>query len=220
VLVRPTFADAAVRRVARGEGQDRCGAVSAEVQLPDATSVAADRDAVSTAAAVSADADGVEHPSGSFEDFYRAEHPRVVRLAYALTGSWSVAEDIAQEAFLRALPRFDGQLRRPDAWIRPFVANLARSRGRRARSEVGALLRLRGRPEPRSSEVAFPAELEATWRAVRRLPPRQRLAIALFYVEDRSIADIALVLDCAEGTVKATLHQARTRLATLLDEED
>jgi RNA polymerase sigma-70 factor (ECF subfamily) len=51
------------------------------------------------------------------------------------------------------------------------------------------------------------------WRAVRALPPRQAQAVALYYVDDRSVAEIAEILRCAEGTVKAHLHKARQKLA-------
>ena len=52
---------------------------------------------------------------------------------------------------------------------------------------------------------------------MRALPRRQAQVVALFYVDDRSVADIALVLECAEGTVKAHLHKARGALAVALD---
>jgi RNA polymerase sigma-70 factor (ECF subfamily) len=59
---------------------------------------------------------------------------------------------------------------------------------------------------------SMPSESEAFWDEVRRLPSRQAQAIALRYVEDLSIAEIANVLAVAEGTVKALLHQGRERL--------
>lgn len=62
----------------------------------------------------------------------------------------------------------------------------------------------------------LPEQDEAVWRAVRQLPRRQAQVVALHYVDDRSVAEIAAVLDLAEGTVKATLHQARQALARAL----
>ena len=55
------------------------------------------------------------------------------------------------------------------------------------------------------------------WAAVRTLPRRQAQAIALFYLEDLPVAGIAAVLGCAEGTVKALLHQGRRGLAARLE---
>jgi RNA polymerase sigma-70 factor (ECF subfamily) len=55
-------------------------------------------------------------------------------------------------------------------------------------------------------------ESETFWKEVRRLPSRQAQAIALHYIEDRSISEVALILGVAEGTVKALLHQGREKL--------
>ena len=54
------------------------------------------------------------------------------------------------------------------------------------------------------------------WRSVRALPARQAQAVALFYLEDYSVRDIAAVLDCSEGTVKTHLSRARTAVARQL----
>jgi RNA polymerase sigma-70 factor (ECF subfamily) len=54
------------------------------------------------------------------------------------------------------------------------------------------------------------------WSAVRGLPARQAQAVALHYLEDRSVADIAAVLGCAEATVKVHLHRGRLALARTL----
>lgn len=64
---------------------------------------------------------------GSFERFYDAQHARVLALVYALTGSWAVAEDLTQEAFTRALTRWEevSGYDQPGAWVRTVAANLA-----------------------------------------------------------------------------------------------
>ena len=58
------------------------------------------------------------------------------------------------------------------------------------------------------------------WERVRALPEQQRWAVALFYVEDRSVADTAAVLGCSEGTVKTHLARARETLARQLRRRD
>lgn len=57
------------------------------------------------------------------------------------------------------------------------------------------------------------------WAAVATLPERQRTAVALFYIGDRSISEVAEVMAVREGTVKTTLHKARSQLRRLLSEE-
>lgn len=158
----------------------------------------------------------VEHPPevrvpSQFEAFYREEYPSVVALSYVLSGSRPAAEDLAQEAFLRAHWEWErvGRMEAPGAWVRRVVVNLGRSRFRRLRSEAAARARLTTAP---TTLVAPDSEYDAFWAEVRRLPSRQAQAIALRYVDDLSVSEIADVLEVAEGTVKALLHQGRERL--------
>jgi len=153
---------------------------------------------------------------GPFEHFYLQEYASVVKLAYALSGSRAGAEDIAQEAFLRAYRDWDrvGSYEHRVAWVRRVAANLATSGLRRRVVEARALIRLAGRWEPAVDPM--PAENAEFWAAVRALPSRQAQAVALYYLEDRSIQQTAAVLGCAEGTVKAHLAKARRALARRL----
>lgn len=153
----------------------------------------------------------------SFHSFMADEWSPVLAFARATTGSWSEAEDLAQEAFLAAYRdwgRVSGY-ERPDAFVRRVVANRSVSGVRRRVREAAALRRL-GRGEPIDTDGTDPA----FWAAVRRLPPRQRHVVALHYLEDRSIHDISAVLDIAEGTVKAHLHAGRKALASMLGEDE
>jgi RNA polymerase sigma-70 factor (sigma-E family) len=161
-------------------------------------------------------APGVVRLPGRFEYFYQQEYPRVVKLVYALSGSRMGAEDIAQEAFLRAYRDWErvGSYEHQAAWVRRVAVNLATSGLRRRLLEARALARLAGRREPALDPL--PADQADFGRALRALPRRQAQAVALFYVEDLSIEQIAVVLDCAEGTVKAHLAKARHSLATRL----
>ena len=139
----------------------------------------------------------------------------MIGLAYALSGSRVVAEDLAQEAFLAAHKSWDkvGGYEKPEAWVRRVVANMSVSLFRRKVRETKALARMRG---TEAYLPALPAEDEEFWKQVRALPKRQAQAIALFYLEDRSVADIAEILDCAENTVKVHLHKGRIKLAEKL----
>jgi RNA polymerase sigma factor (sigma-70 family) len=155
----------------------------------------------------------------SFDRFYVREYRGLVALAYALTGSRGHAEDTAQEAMLVALRRWDdvGRLDSPAGWVRRVCANLATSFVRRRVVEARAMLRVR----PRPNEVAELGYDDGEfWAAVRRLPRRQAQCIALTYVYGCPVVEIAEVLGCAEGTVKAHLARGRDRLASHLDEDD
>jgi RNA polymerase sigma factor (sigma-70 family) len=160
-------------------------------------------------------------PLGSFEAFYRQEHRHLVRIVYALCGSWSVAEEVSQEAFLKALRRWSHvqQMDRPDAWLRRVACNLATSRFRRRAIEARVLLRLSSRHDAPNQEEQ-PAGLDRFWRLVRQLPRRQAQAVALYYADDLSIDEVARVMGCAPGTVKAHLHAARQQLSELYGEQE
>ena len=159
----------------------------------------------------------VQPAADDYGDFYRRELPAMIALAAAVTGSHSGAEDIAQDALLRAYRRWDqiGAYDKPGAWVRRVTINLALSARKRAANELKTRLRL-------SSErrlAPAPADHEEVWAAVRRLPGRQRAAVALHYLEDRSVAEIAEILDCAEGTAKVHLHRGRRSLTDLLEDD-
>ena len=158
----------------------------------------------------------VERPPETFEAFYRKEFAAVVGLAFALSGSRSGAEDLAQEAFLAAHRNWDriAGYEKPGAWVRRVVANLSVSALRRGAAETKALARaaLGQRaelPDFGSSDPGF-------WNAVRSLPRRQSQVVALFYLEDLPIADVADILDMSPGTVKRHLHDGRRTLARRL----
>lgn len=150
-----------------------------------------------------------------FEAFVRRERRPLTAFAWSLTGDRGVAEDVVQEALEAAWQRW-GEVSgydRPGAWARRVVANRAAGRGRRAGRERRAYGRWMG---GRSDEVEPEMPDESFWDEVRNLPERQAQAVALFYLEDLPVADIAVVLGCAEGTVKAHLHRGRLRLAHAL----
>ncbi len=148
----------------------------------------------------------------SFEHFYRSEYRAVVGLAYALSGSRIAAEDLAQDAFVAAHKAWDrvGRYDKPEAWVRRVVSNLSVSAFRTKVREAKALARLK---RPGAYLPSLPAEDHEFWKAVRALPRRQAQSIALHYLEDRPVAEIAEILGCAEGTVKVHLHKGRETLS-------
>ena len=158
-----------------------------------------------------------ERPSQSFDAFFADERDAVLGLAFALTGDRAAAEDIVQDAFLEAFRKWDriAGYDQPGAWVRRVVANMSVSAFRRRGRELRTLTRLMARhdrvvPDLSPSTLAF-------WQAVRALPKRQAQVAALFYLEDRPIAEIASILQIAEGTVKKHLFDGRRALARTLD---
>ena len=155
----------------------------------------------------------------SFEEFYVKDFQAVVGLAYALSGNPWLAEDLAQEAFLAAhrnWPRVSA-FDQPGAWVRRVVANLSVSAFRRRVVEAKTLVRL-GLERHRLSDL--PPDEAEFWEAVRSLPRRQSQVVALHYLEDLPVAEVAAILDMASGTVKKHLFDGRRELARRLRTEE
>jgi RNA polymerase sigma-70 factor (ECF subfamily) len=152
----------------------------------------------------------------TFDAFYRREYPRLVLLAQALVGR-SQAADIAQDAMIVAYRRWDDVrgFVSPVGWVRNVCSNKAISVMRRKESERRALSRLRLRRTV-DDVPGSGGEAEVFWQEVRLLPKRQAQVVALFYALDLTVADVAVTLDCAEGTVKVHLSRARHALAERL----
>jgi RNA polymerase sigma factor (sigma-70 family) len=148
------------------------------------------------------------HPLGSVDTFsawVEPHLPTMTRLAAILT-SESECEDVVQDALVRAWKRrstFDPERGSPATWLFAIVRDQARRR-RTRRRESAPLTHAEQSLDP---ERDFDLE-----QAVVALPARQREAIQLHYFVGLDVKTCAEVMRCAEGTVKATLHQARARL--------
>ncbi len=153
-----------------------------------------------------------------FDAFFRREYRALVGLALALTGDRAAAEDLAQDALLAAHRKWEdlAHYDDPGAWVRRAVANRSASVWRRRARELRAMTRLRAQP------VGMVGPMDAAddefWDAVRALPTRQAQCVALRYLEDRDVAEIAEILHIAAATVRVHLHEARSSLARRLTE--
>ena len=158
--------------------------------------------------------------TGDFAIFYARHHASTLAVVLALRGRDVPAEEIAQEAFLVAYRRWDevAVMDRPDLWVHRVALNTATSRLRRLAAEGRALGRVVARSGGTEAVPDHDADVRF-WATVRRLPRTQREVVALHYAADLSVADVATVLGCPEGTVKSRLHAARERYAALIAEE-
>lgn len=157
-----------------------------------------------------------------FEGWYLREHPRVVSALAAITGRPSVAAEAADEAFVRACERWDHvrAMESPGGWVYQTALNDARRRLRRAGHERRLLGRLAHDPAQGPWDPAPEHWSPELWEALRSLPLREREAIALRYVADLSVAEVAEVMGISSGTAAWTLHSAHHRLARAMGEVD
>ncbi|SDT77684.1 SigE family RNA polymerase sigma factor [Actinoplanes derwentensis] len=153
-----------------------------------------------------------------FDGFYRDTSRRLLRYAYGLTGDAAEAQDLVQETYARAWQRW----RRlagyddPEAWLRLVVNRLSADRWRRL-----GVRRARAAAEPPAPAVDPPSEdVVLLVRAMRELPDKHRRALALHYLLDRSIAEIAEETGGSQNTVKSWLSRGRAALAAALASEE
>jgi RNA polymerase sigma-70 factor, ECF subfamily len=152
-----------------------------------------------------------------FDVFYRSEFASLAMVAGTVAANRSAGEDIAQEALANANQRWAKVvvLDKPGAWVRRVAINLAIGRKRRTVPEAKALLKL----GPAATTAAETRRGDpAVWAAVDQLAPKQRAVVALHYLEDRPVAEIAEIRDISVSAATSNLHKARTNLATMLGE--
>lgn len=149
-------------------------------------------------------------------DVFHASYRRLVVQVYGVVGDLTEAEDLVQEAFVRASAKGKSFLRvqNPEAWLRTVAINLHRNRWRKLRNFSRVKDRLATGPTDLSGLDTHMVVIQA----LRRLPDHQREVIALHYLADLDVVDIATTLGVAVGTVKSRLSRGREALAQLLEE--
>lgn len=148
----------------------------------------------------------------AFEDGVLALRPRLVRRLALVVGDHDEAEDLAQDACLRAI-RHEADFQGDDLWpwLQVIGVRLALNELRRRRRALAAALRVSPAP-------LVPADLEL-WDALRRLPRNQRAALVLHVLDGLGYAEIGEALRVPEGTVASWVSRAKARLRVELGEE-
>jgi RNA polymerase sigma-70 factor (ECF subfamily) len=150
------------------------------------------------------------------DSLFRAHYGRLVRALTLACNDPEIAADAVQEAFVKAhlhwrrIQHYDD----PVGWIRRVAINRLRDDHRRQTRKGKALERLAGEPQTESVEQhGFDSGLPTI---LAQFPRQQRIAMALFYVDELSIAEVANALGVSEGAVKSYLHQGRARLRSVI----
>jgi RNA polymerase sigma-70 factor, ECF subfamily len=161
----------------------------------------------------------------AFGDLFDRYYDVVFRYVLFRTGDRTLAEDLTQETFVRALRRISSvsyQGRDIGAWFVTIARNLifdhvksSRYRLEQTTSEIIELSPSTGGPE---QEVLDGATNDELLRCVRKLNPDQQECIQLRFLQGMSVAETAEIMDRNEGAVKALQHRAVRRLAQLLPE--
>ncbi len=147
----------------------------------------------------------------AFEPIVERYQDAVFGVALARVGNFHDAQDIAQAVLVEAYERLSN-LREPDrlgAWLRKMTIHRSQDLWRRRQREMTTLDEI---PEPAANATPGNDLREEVLRAISRLSKVQREAVTLFYINGYSVAEVAGMCDVPEGTVKARLHDARSRL--------
>jgi len=156
--------------------------------------------------------------SNRLAELYERNVPDAVRLAYLLTGDREAAQDLAHEAFTRAIGRL-AHLREADAfgpYLRRSVVNLSRNHFRSRSRERAFVQRGVTVPSPEPSAERTVADRDALRSALLALPERQRAAIVLRFYLDLSEQQTADALRCRTGTVRSLVSRGMQQLRTMI----
>jgi RNA polymerase sigma-70 factor (sigma-E family) len=151
----------------------------------------------------------VDTEGRSLAELFVRQVPRAVAIAYLMTGDRGIAEDLAQEAFIRLTGRFR-HIRSPDAfdaYLRRTVVNLSISHLRRRRVERAYLEKERRRPAGSAENLPDVGRREELWSVLLELPVRQRAALVLRYYEDLSERQTAEILGTSVAAVRSLVSR-------------
>ena len=151
-----------------------------------------------------------------FAEFFSARFDGARRIAFAMCGSWSDAEEIAQSAFVKLYARW-AKIRAEtvDAYLRTVLTRVFLDTKRRGRAREQVVAEL---PDAIAPPDAGPAERMALRAALLAVPPGQRAVLVLRFVADLSVEQVAETLGCSTGTVKSQTSRGLAKLRDLLDE--
>lgn len=145
-----------------------------------------------------------ESERGGLAETYVRLAPDAIRLGYLLTGDRALAEDLAQEAFVRFVARlhYIRDRHAVDAYVRQTIVNLSRNYFRRRAVERSFLERQARERQPEHLDPDVSTH-QAMRTALLGLPVRQRAALVLRYYEDLPETQIADILRCRPSTVRS-----------------
>jgi len=162
------------------------------------------------------------NPAVGFGERIAENQRRVFQIALSILGNAADAEDVAQEAFLRAYQKFDS-LREAEkfrSWVNRIVFRLALNRKRGYRRQLARDTAWQSAETMTMVDGAKEAEqqmmIERLRREIERLPKKLRSVLLLSLVEEMDATDMGVVLGIPPGTVRSRLHTARKLLLELM----
>lgn len=155
-----------------------------------------------------------ESDAGSFEEYVAAEQGALQNFAFLIVGNREDARDAVQDALIGAYRKWDAIRSEPGPYIRRSIVNAHISAWRKRRKEISVA-------EVTGGETAGPG-VDTLWvrQMCQTLPRKQRAAVVLRYFEDRSFAEIGVLMDCSEATARSLVSRAIAALRRNLTTSD
>ncbi len=160
----------------------------------------------------------------AFDELMEHFYPRLLPMAYLITGSHGDSEDVVQETFVRCWLNRE-RLREPRYFAKWLYRIMTREAWRvcRQKKKEQPVEEVFGTETPvvasALEEVMENTQREELYQAIAGLPVKQRTVVVLYYYNDMSTKEIAGVMGCLEGTVKSRLYTARQKLKQILSED-
>lgn len=171
----------------------------------------------------------LSRPKREFDKLVQRHHKQAYNVAYRLTGNHNDAEDLTQEAFVRAFRFFDNYRRELpfENWLFRIMSNLfideTRRRSKIKTQSIDApiagtdlMLEIPDEREQPESQVLHEELDEEIQKALMTLPPDFKMAVILADIEGLSYEEIAQAMNCSLGTVRSRLHRGRRLLRNKL----
>jgi RNA polymerase sigma factor (sigma-70 family) len=152
----------------------------------------------------------LEGPVRAFEEVFHESRADMLRTAYLIVGSYAIAEELVQEAFLRVFHRFD-TIENPGGYLRTTVVRLCLQTRDRRVMEAGRLA------ESFEPPVTGEPVIDEMWDLLARIDPQRRAVLVLRFYNDMTTPELAHVLGWREATVRTRLHRGLNDLRRELE---
>ena len=162
----------------------------------------------------------------AFEELVNMHQQRVFNHCYRITNNAVESEDLTAEAFVRAWQHIKSLKAEPSIihWLLRVANNLSiswlrKNAGERASIELDEIHELPSDKMTPEEEMMKTARMDIVKKCLNQLAPKEKIAVLMFYLEERSLDEVAAVLGCGIAGAKSRVHRARHKLRNLVEKE-
>ena len=158
--------------------------------------------------------------SDVIEELFLRYYNDALLYALSLTRNKSLAEDVVSTAFYKALRGGDGEIKNFKPWLIRVCRNVSFDILKRRKRITELPDNVIDESETAVEQIIRDERYKALYKAIELLPETQKETVLLFYFEDISIKDVALVTGKTEDNVKVLLYRARENLKKIMEKKE